>query len=88
MEQAKELVEKCIRDNSTSLNISTLQLMKLPDNLPDNLEKLYCGHNKLTELPNNLPRNLKLLNCNGNNLMTKTSCTKNAGNFWDYLDKY
>lgn len=42
-------------DNVTILDCSYNRLIRLPDNLPKNLEILVCSNNELTALPKNLP---------------------------------
>jgi Leucine-rich repeat (LRR) protein len=57
-------------NGSTVLNLSQLNLTKLPENLPENLTVLYCSFNQLTKLPENIPANLTKLYCHDNKLTT------------------
>jgi Leucine-rich repeat (LRR) protein len=49
------------------LNLAGLELEELPDNLPNNLERLNCSNNNLKSL-SNLPPGLTFLNCSMNPL--------------------
>ena len=53
--------------NLISLHCYNLRLKSLPEDLPENLQNLYCYFNFLTELPSSLP-NLRILLCDKNNL--------------------
>ena len=68
MEIALKRIQQCIQDNNTSLDLSGLKLVKLPDNLPASLQKLSCSNNQLTSLPDNLPASLRHLHCSSNQL--------------------
>ena len=52
----------------TYLNISNAQLTSLPENLPSNLQSLWCYDNQLTSLPENLPKSLEIFGCDNNQL--------------------
>ena len=49
-------------------DLCNLNLTQLPDNLPKNLQILYCTGNKLTKLPDNLPGTLRQLWCLSNEI--------------------
>ena len=67
MDEAIRRVNKCIKNGSDELNLSFLNLDKLPK-LPNSLQILYCWNNKLTKLPK-LPNSLKELCCYNNKLL-------------------
>jgi hypothetical protein len=84
MDEAKSLVDECIRTGSTKLDLSNLNLTVLPE-LPDTLTRLYCENNQLTVLPE-LPDTLTYLKCENNQLtvlpelpdtLTYLSCRNN-----------
>jgi len=52
----------------TYLNISHKHLTSLPENLPSNLQSLWCYDNQLTSLPENLPQSLETISCYNNQL--------------------
>jgi Leucine-rich repeat (LRR) protein len=68
MEEAIRRVNQCIKEKVTTLNLSYLGLEKLPNDLPNSLEILWCHNNELKELPNNLPNSLQILQCGHNKL--------------------
>ena len=68
MEIALERVKYCIQNNRTLLDLSDLDIVKLPDNLPTSLLILWCNNNRLTSLSDNLPASIKILYCSNNQL--------------------
>ena len=42
MDEANKRVQDCINNNKITLDLSGLGLTKLPENLPNGLQKLYC----------------------------------------------
>ena len=68
MEEAERMIESCIKNKVSILDLSYLGLTELPENLPNSLQRLYCSDNSLTELPVNLPNLLQTLDCSNNSL--------------------
>lgn len=63
-----------IKDTIAFLNLSNLNLKKIPDLSKYNIKKLDISHNKLDTIPLSfLPKNLKKLICTNNNLKFFTS---------------
>src|SRR2546425_352087 len=77
MEIAQLRITECINNKSFSLNLSFLNLNKLPNNLPASLQRLYCYNNQIKEL-NNLPSSLQELHCSNNKYLhiTKSMATR------------
>jgi Leucine-rich repeat (LRR) protein len=69
MEEAQRRIQLCIQNGETMIDISKLDLEELPNNLPNNITRLYCYNNLITKLEN-LPNNITNLYCS-NNLITK-----------------
>jgi Leucine-rich repeat (LRR) protein len=70
----KKRIDNCFKNKKTYLDLSNLNLIKLPNKLPNFIETLRCENNKLTELPKKLPNSLIILYC-GQNSLTKLSDT-------------
>jgi Leucine-rich repeat (LRR) protein len=58
-----------IPDGTTYLDISKLNINKIPSDLPDSIIQLYCMQNLITEINwDLLPSKLQVLFCNNNNI--------------------
>lgn len=68
MDEAIKRINKCIEKNKNCLDISNLNLTKLPDNLPAFIQELNCHGNRIMKLPDNLPTSLQKLDCSFNQI--------------------
>ena len=68
---ANKLIFKIDQNNlPNSLQIYiVMNIIKLPENLPNGLQKLYCYYNQITKLPENLPNGLQKLYCSYNQII-------------------
>jgi len=53
---------------SGPLNLFSLELTEIPDNLPQSLQELSLGANQITEIPYNLPQGLLYLYLSNNKI--------------------
>jgi Leucine-rich repeat (LRR) protein len=60
-------IQKCIIEKNNILDLSSMNLSFLPDNIPDTITELYCYDNNLTII-DNLPKNIKKLLCCDNKI--------------------
>jgi len=69
MEEAMRRIEE-YDPSEKSLDLTELDLTHLPEDLPEDLETLFCSYNKLKEIIK-LPINLKKLYCGNNTELTE-----------------
>src|ERR1700733_6782355 len=50
------------------LKCTNNNLTKLPDKMPDSLQKIYCYNNQITKLPDKMPNSLQTINCSNNQI--------------------
>jgi Leucine-rich repeat (LRR) protein len=65
---ALKAVRACVESGDKSLDLSSLRLTEIPDNLPQHIEELDISSNEFKEFPGNLPPELKCLRAERNQL--------------------
>src|ERR1700733_4297697 len=50
------------------LDCSGNRITKLPDNMPDSLQRIYCSNNQITKLPDKMSDSLQIIYCSHNQI--------------------
>jgi len=74
MDVVQKRIKICLDHGNTELDLSYMKLKRLPPNLPNFIQILYCHNNQLSELPKNLPTSLRELHCQNNLINKMPSC--------------